>query len=160
MIYSYKGKIYPSYLKNGNAIKYILPIAKYFLKGNILDIGGTKEWHYPKSKYVNISSKNDYHAMNIPNKMYDGIISSHTLEHLKDPYWALKYWTEHLKKNGVLFLYLPHVNQYYWAFDCPKHMHIFVPEIIQGWLQKLGYKDIVKSSQDMYFSFTVVAWKK
>jgi len=160
MIFKYKDCIYPDYLKHGNAIKYIEPIARYFLSGSILDIGGTNEWHFMNAEYVNVERKDGFHAMNIPCKIWDSIISSHTLEHLKDPFYALKYWTEHLKKNGVLFLYLPHPNQEYWAFDCPKHLHFFTPRIIKGWLKRLGYKNILTSGQDMYWSFTVVGFKK
>jgi SAM-dependent methyltransferase len=160
LLFTYKGKRYPEYIRQGNAISYILPYAEYFLKGDILDIGGTSQWHYPNAEYINITKGDGYHAMNLPDKKYDSIISSHCLEHLKDPFYALKEWTSHLNKCGCLFLYLPHVNMEYWAFDNPQHMHIFTPEIIEGWLKRIGYKDIITSGQDLYFSFSVVAWKK
>ena len=161
MIFKYKDKTYPDYLKDGNALNYILPIAKYFCKGKGLDIGGTQKCHFPGSDHINIVEKKDgYHAIKLPDIKYNFIISSHCLEHLKDPFWSLKYWTERLKKNGVLFLYLPHENQEYWTFDNPRHFHIFTPAIIEGWLNRLGYKDILTSGQDMYWSFTVIGFKK
>jgi predicted SAM-dependent methyltransferase len=159
MFYDYRNKTYPAYLKEGNAIKYILPYAQYFLKGKILDIGGTEQWHFPGADYVNIMNNDGYHAMKLPDKQYNGIMSSHTLEHLKDPFYALKYWTEHLKDDGCIFLYLPSVEMEYWAFDNPLHLHIFTPEIIEGWLKRIGYKNIIKSGQDLYYSFAVVGFK-
>ena len=156
MIYEYKGDIYPDYLKQGNAIKYILPYAEYFLSGSIIDIGGTSKWHFPNAEYVNVIDKdNDYHAMFLPDKKYDSVFSSHTLEHLKDPYYAIQYWGGHLKKNGVMFLYLPSEKMKYWAHYNPLHLHIFTPSIIKGWMEKIGFKDIITSEQDLYFSFSV-----
>jgi predicted SAM-dependent methyltransferase len=160
MIFYYNDKPYPNYIKEGNAISYILPYADYFMKGKILDVGGTEDWHYPSAEFVNITNKNGYHAMKLPEKKYDSIISSHTLEHLKDPFFALKYWTEHLKKDGCLFLYLPSEEMDYWTFDNPLHLHIFTPTIIKGWLKKIGYKDILTSGQDLYYSFSVIGFKK
>ena len=160
MIYTYKDEQYPDYLKQGNAIKYILPYAEYFLKGDILDIGGTEKWHYPGAQYINVNKKDGYHAMNLPNRQYDGIISSHTLEHLKDPFYALKEWTEHLKADGCMFLYLPSQKMRYWSIDNPQHLHTFTPIQIKYWLEDIGYKDIINSEQDLYFSFSVIGWKK
>jgi SAM-dependent methyltransferase len=160
MIFEYKDKIYPKYIKEGNAISYILPYAKYYLRGDVLDIGGTKEWHYPGADIINITIDDEYDAMNLPNRSYDSIISSHCLEHLADPREALKVWGQHLEPNGCLFLYLPHVNMDYWAFDNKKHLHVFTPEIIKGWLERLGFENIITSGQDLYYSFSVVAWKK
>ena len=137
-----------------------MPYAKYFLKGNVLDIGGTKEWHYPKAQYININKSDGFHAMNLPKKKYNSVISSHCLEHLKDPYFALKHWTSRLGKGGCLFLYLPHENQDYWSFYNALHLHVFTPTIIKGWLKKIGYKNIIASGQDLYYSFSVVGWKK
>jgi len=160
LLFKYKGCVYPDYIRRGNAIKYILPYAKYFLNGDILDIGGTKEWHYPESEYININKGDGYHAMKLPNKKYDGIISSHCLEHLKSPFYSLKYWTNRLVRGGCLFLYLPHENMRYWSCDNPLHLHVFTPEIIKCWLEDLGYKNIITSGQDLYYSFSVIGWKK
>lgn len=161
-VFEYKGKFYPEYLRKGNAIKFILPISQFFLEGckSVVDVGGTKEWHYPKSDYINTENKNQYHAMNLPNKIYDGLISSHTLEHLKDPFTALKHWSEHLKKGSPMLIYLPSVKQRYWAVDCPKHLHFLTPEIIEYWMDDLGFEKIIKTEQDAYYSFMVVGWKK
>ena len=160
LLFKYKGKVYPEYIRQGNAISYIMPYAKYFMKGNVLDIGGTKEWHYPESTYVNITNGDGYHAMKLPKETFGSIISSHCLEHLKDPYYALKHWTSRLERGGNLFLYLPHENMEYWAFDNALHHHIFTPTIIEGWLKRLGYKDIICSGQDLYYSFSVIGVKK
>ena len=160
VLFKYKGKMYPSYIKEGNAISYINNYAEHFIKGDVLDVGGTKEWHYPESEYVNISVDNDYHAMSLPKKKYDSIISSHCLEHLKDPYYALQHWKSRLNSGGCMFLYLPHVDMEYWSFYNPKHLHIFTPEMVKGWLKKLGFTNIITSGQDLYWSFSVVGWKR
>jgi len=159
MIFEYKGEIYPEYTKQGNAISYIEKYASHFLKGDILDIGGTAEWHYPNAEIVNICIDDDYDAYNLPNKAWDSIISSHTLEHLDNPKKALEIWTDHLDYSGCLFLYLPHVNCRYWANDNPKHKHQFTPKMIKYWLEDLGYENIITTGQDLYYSFSVVGWK-
>lgn len=161
MIFEYKGEKYPEYIKHGNAIKYVIPFAKEFIKGDkILDIGGTKEWHYPGSKIINITEPDKYSAYMLPDGEHDSIISSHCLEHLEYPKEALRTWYKHLKKDGCLFLYLPHIKMRYWANDCDKHKQYFTPDIIKYWLEDIGFKDIITSGRDLYYSFSVVGWKK
>ena len=41
---------------------------------------------------------------------FDVIIFSHVLEHLTDPWSVLKKSTELLKKNGVIIIALPNIN--------------------------------------------------
>jgi predicted SAM-dependent methyltransferase len=160
MIFEYKGKIYPKYIKDGDAIGYIIKFAQYFLKGDILDIGGTKEWHFPGATIINSEIDDEYHAMNLPDRQYDGIISSHCLEHLDATFEALKYWTEKLIPGGCLFLYLPHPEMRYWSMDNDKHKHIFEAHRIKYMLEELGYKNIITSERDLYYSFSVIGWKK
>jgi SAM-dependent methyltransferase len=160
LTFEYKGIVYPNYLRDGNALSFILPIARYFCHGHGLDIGGTEQCSFPGTKIINIDTADEYHAMKLPNKTYDFIISSHALEHLKDPYFALERWTQRIKQEGVLFLYLPHEEQEYWTFDNPKHLHAFTPTVIKGWLERMGYEKVLCSGQDMYWSFAAVGFKK
>jgi SAM-dependent methyltransferase len=44
----------------------------------------------------------------IPSNSYDFILSSHTLEHIANPFKALLEWTRLLKGGGIMALVLPH----------------------------------------------------
>lgn len=159
--FEYKGKIYPDYIRRGNAIKFAMPYIEYYLKGckNVVDIGGTKEWHYPGATCVNVENKDGYHAMKLPDKKFDGLVSSHTLEHLQNPRHALELWSNHLEEGSPMFIYLPHVKMRYWASDNPRHLQCLDPTLIEYWMQDLGFKNIIKTDQDGYFSFWVVGIK-
>ena len=80
-MFSYKGKRYPDYLKHGNAMQFIEPIAHKFCKGIGLDIGAGP-WPLPGSVRHDIE---DGGAYELPDKRYLYIFSSHCLEHLDDP---------------------------------------------------------------------------
>ena len=45
-VFTYKNKIYPNYIKHGNACQFCIPFAKQFCKGNGLDIGGFDDWAF------------------------------------------------------------------------------------------------------------------
>lgn len=161
MIFQYKNKIYPEILKNGNAQKYIANTAEYFCKGNGLDIGGTEEWNFNNAKIINIENNDGFDAYNLPDEKYDYIFSSHTLEHIPDYIKALKIWKEHLKSNGVLFLYLPHPEMEYWnPQNNRKHLHIFHKEDICKILKDIGFRYILSSERDLFYSFAVVGIMK
>jgi len=156
-LYSYKGILYPKYLKNGNANAFIEPFAKHFCKGQGLDIGGFFEWTLPGARAINILNNDGLDAFCLPEKKYDYIFSSHTLEHLQNYVEVLKYWKAHLKKNGVLFLYLPHPDMEYWLpQNNRKHLHVFYPEEIHKLLKDMGFKYVLYSERDLYWSFAVV----
>lgn len=159
-LFSYKGNMYPSYIKEGNAASYIIPFAKRFCKGDGLDVGGYLDWVFPGAEVINILLHNKYDALNFPPKKYDFIFSSHTLEHLRNYILALKYWKRHLKNNGVLFLYLPHPDMEYWLpQNNTKHLHSFYPKEIVKLLADLGFKNVISSERDLYWSFSVVGFQ-
>ena len=156
-IFYYKGELYPEYIKHGNANAFIEPFAKEFCKGKGLDIGGINGFEFPGAKYINILNDDGYNAYNLPDEKYDYIFSSHTLEHLHDYVKALEYWKKHLVENGVLFLYLPHLNMEYWLpQNNRKHLHIFYPDSIHKLLEDLGFKYVLHSERDLYWSFAVI----
>lgn len=153
----YKNKLYPEYIKHGNANAYIEPFAKKFCKGKGLDIGGFFDWTFPGAKPINITNDDQWDAYKLPNKKYDYIFSSHTLEHLRNPVKALEYWKKHLKEEGVLFLYLPHPDMEYWLpQNDRRHLHVFYPKDIQKLLEDLSFKYVIHSKRDLYWSFAVV----
>ena len=156
-VYYYKGILYPEYLKCGNANAFIEPVAKHFCKGKGIDIGGFFEWTLPGAKPINILNNDGFDAHHLPGKEYDYIFSSHTLEHLPDCVGALKHWKRHLKKGGVLFLYLPHPDMEYWLpQNNRKHLHLFYPKDVHKLLRDLGFKYVLHSERDFYWSFAVV----
>jgi SAM-dependent methyltransferase len=157
--FSYKKKIYPNYIKKGNACSFIIPFAQNFCKGRGLDIGGYLDWTFPGATPINVTIDDDYDAYNLPKKKYDYIFSSHTLEHLPLYVKALEYWKSRLKKDGVLFLYLPHPDMEYWnPQNNRKHYHLFDPIRLVKVLSDLGYSNILSSERDLYWSFSIVAF--
>jgi len=159
MIFEYKGKVYPECIRNGNANKFIEPFAKEFCKGKGLDIGGFGDWIFPDAKAINITIDDEYDAYNLPDEKYDFIFSSHCLEHLNNYIEALEYWKTKLKKDGVLFLYLPHPDMEYWLpQNNRKHLHSFSPIEIAGAMVDLGFEDLIWSERDLYWSFAVIGF--
>jgi len=161
MIFEYKGKQYPEYIRQGNAAKHIVPFAEHFCKGDGLDIGGTREWTFPGSVIVN-PIVNQHDAYNLPDNESgcDYIFSSHCLEHVPDYVKALETWLEALRPGGHLFLYLPHPEMEYWLpQNCRKHVHRFDPLEVMKLLKDLGYEDVLHSQRDLYWSFAVVGRK-
>jgi SAM-dependent methyltransferase len=161
MIFKYKNVLYPSYIKTGNACSFIAQTAKQFCVGDGLDIGGISGWVLPGARPINILIDDEYDAFNLPNKKFDYIFSSHTLEHLPKYIDAIEYWKSHIKNNGVLFLYLPHPDMEYWnPQNNRKHYHLFYPENIKKVLCDVGFKNVINSERDLYWSFSVVGFNK
>lgn len=158
-VYIYDGRIYPDYLRNGNAVQHIIPAAKHYCKGRGLDIGGTPDWHFPGAEIVN-PAFGEFDAAKLPGKDYDYIFSSHTLEHIENYADALKLWRDALRPGGQLFLYLPHPDMVYWRPEnCKKHVHSFTPQKVAYVLDKLGFVQIFYSNRDFYWSFAVTGVK-
>jgi len=156
-MFYYKGILYPEYLKQGNANAFIEPFAKHFCKGKGLDIGGFLGSTFHDARPINILNNDGFNAHYLPRQKYDYIFSSHTLEHLRDYVGTLEYWKKHLRKSGLLFLYLPHPDMEYWLpQNNRKHLHLFYPEDIHKLLEDLGFKYVLHSERDFYWSFTVV----
>lgn len=161
MTFRYKENTYPSYIREGNACSFIVPFAEKFCIGNGLDIGGTENWRLPWARPINISFGDGFDAEKLPDGEYDFIFSSHTLEHVPNYINALSIWTEKIKRGGTLFLYLPHEDMEYWLpQNNRKHLHIFRPEQMKKTLEDLGYRDVIFSERDLYWSFSVVGFKK
>lgn len=155
--FEYKGQTYPTYIRDGDAVHFIIPFAERFCIGKGLDIGGFSYSVFPGAVPVNIVVEDQWDAYYLPNDKYDYIFSSHTLEHLENYITALLYWKEHLKSDGVLFLYLPHPSMTYWLpQNNRRHVHIFHPADIHALLIDLGFKDVLSTERDLYWSFSVV----
>lgn len=155
-IYEYRGGFFPSYLKQGNAMRFIAPVAKHFCQGVGLDVG-CGAW--PLLDAIPIELKDGGDAMELPPGQYDYIASSHCLEHLVNPIEALRHWKSRIKPGGVLLLYLPHPSMTYWRPTfCAKHLHSWQPEEMAQILRDLGFADVLFSERDMAWSFCVVGF--
>lgn len=160
-IIRFKDKEYPAFQSQGFAAQFAIPYAKHVCKGKGIDVGcNREEWMFPGALPVD-PVINDYTALNFPYNNLDYIFSSHCLEHLQNWVDVLDYWTSKIKAGGVLFLYLPDFSQEYWKpWNNRKHLNIFTPEIIAGYMQDNNYKNIFKSGVDLNHSFMVFGEKK
>ena len=73
------------------------------------------ELTYIKSDYIQLceysaDGKNDLHTLNLEKKDFDFIIFNQTLEHLYNPFLAMKTLYEHLKPGGYLYTTVPTIN--------------------------------------------------
>src|SRR3990167_9485680 len=156
MIFEYRGGLYPQYIRDGNACRFVLPMAQEFCQGRGLDVGAGK-WPLPGAMPVDLATGGD--AMALPDGQFDYVFSSHCLEHLSDPVGALEHWKLRLRKSGVLFLYLPHPDMTYWLpQNKRKHLHAWRPEDIERLLCDLGFVDVIRSERDLAWSFAVVGF--
>lgn len=156
MMFEYKGAIYPEYIRNGNACRFILPMAEEFCRGEGLDVGAGK-WPLPGAIPVDLSNGGD--ALALPEAEYDYIFSSHCLEHLANPVAALEHWKSRIRPGGVLFLYLPHPSMEYWLpQNNRKHLHAWLPEQVEKLLIDLGFVDVIRSERDLAWSFAAVGF--
>lgn len=157
-LFTYKGGLYPEYLKHGNACQFIVPVAKQFCYGVGLDVGCGK-WPLPHA--IPVDLVNGGNAMVLPPGEYDYIFSSHCLEHLENPIAALEHWGSRIRDRGTLFLYLPHPEMEYWLpQNCRKHLHSWYPREIAKILKDIGFTNVIHSERDLAWSFSVVATKE
>lgn len=158
----YKGIKYPKFQTEGNSAQFILPYAKLICQGKGYDIGCNREnWALHGAIPIDITFEDGYDAYHLPKEKVDFIFSSHCLEHLSDWVGALEYWIEHLKTDGILFLYLPHYDQVYWrSWNNKKHKHIFTTQIIYDFLKDKDFKNIFFSERDLNHSFAIFGSKR
>jgi SAM-dependent methyltransferase len=155
-LFTYKGELYPEYLKGGNAMQFIAPTALQFCKGRGLDVGAGK-WPLPGA--VPIDRDRGERAVELPAGHWDYIFSSHCLEHLENPVEAIEHWKTRLRIGGVLFLYLPHEDMTYWRpQNCRKHLHLFRPKDVAEMMTDLGFVDVIHGERDLAWSFAVVGF--
>ena len=156
-VFTYKGRLYPDYIKDGNACRFIQPCALQFCRGFGVDVGAGK-WPLPGATPIDIANGGD--AMALPDTIYDYVFSSHCLEHLTNPVAALEHWKTRLRPGGVLFLYLPHPDMEYWLPQFNrKHLHTWTPEQMQRLVADLGFENVIGSERDLAWSFAVVGFR-
>lgn len=156
-LFEYRGKMYPAYLKRGNAMQFIAPIAAQFCKGRGLDMGAGA-WPLPGA--TPRDEKFGHNLEEIPERELDYIFSSHCLEHLDNAVRILEHWKVCLRSGGTLFLYLPHPDMEYWRPEnCRKHRHLFYPADVASMLRTLGFVNVIHSERDLAWSFAVTGTK-
>lgn len=164
--FEYKNKLYPSLIKEGFHSQYCLPIAKKVLHGVGVDIGFSKyHWKFPGAIGIDSVLEAPYNdALNLPfdDESLDYVFSSHCLEHIPKYIDALEEWKRVLKKDGVLFLYLPDSSkmEYWKPSNNRKHFHEFKPKQIKKYLEELNFKPVFASETDLAYSFIVYGYKK
>jgi len=156
-LYEYDGALYPDYLKRGNAMQYIAPVALQFCQGRGLDVGCG---HWPLAGAIPVERSNGGDAMDLPAGWWDFIFSSHALEHLSDPVGALLHWQQRLRQGGVLFLYLPAPEMKYWQpTRNRRHLHSWAPPQMAEILRDLGFVNVLHGERDLVWSFACVGFK-
>ena len=157
MLYEYRGRLYPGYLREGGACRFIAPIALQYCRGRGLDVGAGR-WPLPGAMAIDAADGAD--AMRLPEGPFDFVFSSHCLEHLADPVGALEHWRSRLRPGGVLFPYLPHPDMEYWRpQNCRKHLHAWQPAEMAQLLRDLGFADVLHSERDLEWSFAAVGFR-
>lgn len=155
--FEYKGNRYPTYLREGNACRFIAPVAAHFCKGHGVDVGGGR-WPLPGAIPWDRSDGNV--ATDLPLALLDYVFSSHCLEHLENPIAALEHWKTRLRPGGVLCLYLPHPSMEYWLpQNCRKHLHSWEPLAMAKIVSDLGFVNVIHSERDMAWSFCVIGYR-
>lgn len=127
-----------------------------FFYGDGVDIGCGRDI-LDKNIFTNISSVIPYdrpngdanYCQNLADNSFDFVYSSHCLEHMQDPYIALKNWIRICKINGYIIVAVPHEVYYeklIWPSRYnPEHTHSFRTEqhtsmpksiFVKEWLKK------------------------
>ena len=163
--FEYKNKLYPDFIRRGNATQYILPVAQKICSGNGIDIGSNNnDWAFPGADTCDLNNQppwNDANKIPVSDGYYDFVFSSHCLEHIPDYYAALIEWVRILKSGGILFLYLPSIECEYWRpANDRKHLHILYPKDVEYDLRSLGLHSLFVSGIDAAYSYCVCGEKE
>jgi len=156
-------KIYPDYMNQGNASEFIKNKAKMYMKSNFIDVGCSR-WPLPNG--IGVDEHNRDLIENAKDGAFSGVFSSHCLEHIEDWEKELKLWHRVLRKDGYMFLYLPHPRAEVWkAFtgSWVGNNHVWNPEpvtLVQFIKEELNM-DIVEytSRRDSLWSYYIIARK-
>lgn len=159
---------YPAFQASGNAARFAMPFAKEYIgEGKeVADVGCNRpEWGYPNATMIDLAFNDGYHAMNLPDKTFDAIFSSHFLEHYVGRFQeVIEYWLTKIADDGIIFLYLPHMGmQKYWAWGNKKHIHHLTPEMMSDFCEDLMDKNLIRNcticATDLNYSFYCIIEK-
>lgn len=82
--------------------------------------------------------KADAHHLPFADNIFQKVVCSHALEHLLQPYLALKEMYRALKENGVLELSMP--NAQLVTHEHPTHLYSWSPDSLCNLLKYVGFK--------------------
>ncbi len=80
--------------------------------GKGLDIGYGSDLITKDAQGYDFEHGNAQYLKGINDNSFDFVYSSHTIEHLPDPYEGVKNWFRVVKPGGYLIIYLPHRDLY------------------------------------------------
>lgn len=155
---------YPDYLNTGNAADFIKNKAKEYMKSGFVDVG-CSAWPLPNA--IPVDKRNRKVIDEAADETFHGVFSSHCLEHIKNATEELRLWHRILKRNGILFLYLPHPHCEPWHAMTGSWVgseHVWNPEpvtLVKFLREQLDFNILEYTSrQDSLWSFYVIARKR
>ena len=83
-----------------------------YCNGVGLDIGFGSDLITKEAKGYDFEHGDAQYLIGLKDNFYDFVYSSHTIEHLPDPYEGIKNWFRVVKPGGYLIIYLPHRDLY------------------------------------------------
>ena len=145
-------------MKIGNAKTNVEKVALSYCKGKGLDIGSSK-WPLSNSRPIDFTEHENAYIIKETDSCIDYIFASPLIEHLDDIDRAFNEWKRVLKKNGILFLYVPHPACIMWNTDNNPY-HYWNPSPLE--LVKLLEDNLFTVNEysvlpDGYMSYYIVA---
>lgn len=148
-------KKYPYYFIVGNASLFCLDDAKRYCKGKGIDVGGSI-YPFPGARIVENNREENALSISDANDSLDYVFTSHCVEHLskKEQSIFISECSRVIKKNGILYIYMPIENASLWKPELMKvHKQISDSESIIDLCISNGFKALaVNSTADLYFS--------
>ena len=154
-------KDYPNFIQVEDAKEHISYLAEIYCVGKGVDIGGGIN-PFKKARNIDDNFEENAYKINEKENSLDYVFSSHCLEHLKRPFKSLIEIKRVLKKEGILFLYLPHPATKIWKKEILKfHVWQPTPKKLLRMMRYLKF-EIVASSfiPDGYQSFFLIVKNK
>ena len=153
----------------------IIWLLEQFFHGKILDAGcGGGEWTMRfgdvtgidiDRERLNRARENGIDAvwmdldggLKFPDKHFDTVFCSNSLEHLAFPFGALREFYRVLKCDGTLILGIPNANAMIWdESEYPSHIHSWTDKTIKHLLRNSGFKVVVQYTNSPFTRKTLI----
>lgn len=128
---------------------------KKYARGRGLDIGFGGDIISENAKGYDFEHGNAETLKGLnPEEKFDFVYSSHTLEHMCDPWTTMKIWFDRVKKNGYLIIYIPHRDLFEKKKELPSnwnsdHKYFYMPEKHEK-PYTLGMRQLIQESLKDY----------